>query len=231
MLAATGMRANEALSILTKHMDFEDATVFIRGEFTKTKTDRTVFLTKECVKQLELWKEYRERERRIVNRSHEVNYVTKRLEPNELFFTTGRHDNVTDPAYLYHSLADEFGKVLDRIGLSDRHDNKGNRHTITLHSFRRFVKTTISDLGYQDFSEYFIGHSQSTYWRKPEAEKVQLFHKIEPYLTYLDYSELEAKGADVETKLQEKESRIEVLEEKLTELSKKLYEAGILKKD
>jgi hypothetical protein len=30
---------------------------------------------------------------------------------------------------------------------------------ITLYSMRRFVTTTIFDLGYQDFSEYFIGHS------------------------------------------------------------------------
>jgi len=29
---------------------------------------------------------------------------------------------------------------------------------IPLHSFRRFVKTTISDLGYSDYSEWFIGH-------------------------------------------------------------------------
>ena len=37
------------------------------------------------------------------------------------------------------------------------------RRKITLHSFRRFVKTTISDLGYADYSEWFIGHAGSTY--------------------------------------------------------------------
>jgi hypothetical protein len=44
--------------------------------------------------------------------------------------------------------------------------SNGRRRQITLHSFRRFVKTTISDLGYSDFSEYFIGHNGSTYWCK-----------------------------------------------------------------
>ncbi len=29
-----------------------------------------------------------------------------------------------------------------------------------------FVKTTISDLGYAEYSEYFIGHSGYTYWPK-----------------------------------------------------------------
>ena len=56
------------------------------------------------------------------------------------------------------------------------------RRQITLHSFRRFVKTTISDLGYADYSEYFIGHSGSTYWRKKDFEKAEIFRKIEPYL-------------------------------------------------
>jgi hypothetical protein len=89
------------------------------------------------------------------------------------------------------------------------------------------VKTTISDLGHSDYSEWFIGHSHSTYYRKPQSEKLELFRKIEPYLTYLDYSELEAKGADVETKLQEKESRIQGLQDQLAELSKKLYKSGV----
>ena len=39
---------------------------------------------------------------------------------------------------------------------------------ITLHSFRRYVKTTISDLGYSDYSDWFIGHSGFTYWRKKD---------------------------------------------------------------
>ena len=42
------------------------------------------------------------------------------------------------------------------MGKSAREDGNERRREITPHSFRRFVKTTISDLGYQDFSEY--GH-------------------------------------------------------------------------
>ena len=74
-----------------------------------------------------------------------------------------------------------------------------------LHSFRRFVKTTISDLGYADYSEYFIGHSGSTYWRKKDSEKAELFRKIEPYLTFLNVHQLERQGADIQTKVEELE--------------------------
>ena len=57
LLAATGMRATEALALRNKDFDFDDdnynrqAFVRIRGEFTKTRTDRYVFLTKELVEQ------------------------------------------------------------------------------------------------------------------------------------------------------------------------------------
>jgi hypothetical protein len=65
------------------------------------------------------------------------------------------------------------------------------------------VKSTISDLGYGDFSEYYIGHSSvSTYYRKTDKEKIELFRKIEPHLTFLDYPTLERKGADVEAKVE-----------------------------
>jgi hypothetical protein len=64
---------------------------------------------------------------------------------------------------------------------------------------------TISDLGYSDFSEYFIGHSGSTYWRKKESEKAELFRKIERYLTFLNIHQLERQGADIQSKVQELE--------------------------
>ena len=63
------------------------------------------------------------------------------------------------------------------------------------------MRTLISDLGYQDFAEWTLGHSFSTYWRKGDKEKYELFNKIEPYLIYLDQSGLERKGADIQTKM------------------------------
>jgi hypothetical protein len=67
------------------------------------------------------------------------------------------------------------------------------------------VKTTISDLGYSDFSEWFIGHSGSTYWTKKDSEKAEIFRKVEPYLTFLNFHQLERQGADIQTKVGELE--------------------------
>ena len=66
LLAATGMRATEALSI--RIYDFDDSNppkLFIRGEYTKTKSDRTVLLTQEVASQLKYWLDYKYRTRRV----------------------------------------------------------------------------------------------------------------------------------------------------------------------
>jgi integrase len=54
LLAATGIRAVEALSIRIKDLDLQSnpPRLFIRGKFTKTGSDRTIFLTSELAHQL-----------------------------------------------------------------------------------------------------------------------------------------------------------------------------------
>lgn len=76
------------------------------------------------------------------------------------------------------------------------------------------MKTTISDLGYSDYSEWFIGHAGSTYWRKKDNEKGEISKKIEPYLTFLNIQQLNRQGADLETKIEELQDINQVLREK-----------------
>ena len=123
-------------------------------------------------------------------------------------------NHTPNPEILYGNLASIFAKTLDRIGMGSREDGNENRRQITLHSFRHWVKTTISDLGYSDYSEWFIGHSGSTYWRKKDNEKAEIFQKIEPYLTFLNFPQLNRQGADLETKIEELQDRNHVLREK-----------------
>ena len=56
LLAVTGARATEALWIRLKDLDLESnpAKLSIRGEFTKTKVDRHIFITKELKEQLKM---------------------------------------------------------------------------------------------------------------------------------------------------------------------------------
>ena len=70
LLASTGLRGTEALSIRLKDIDLDSSSVHpskvtIIGEYTKTKVDRYIFLTKEVKEQLKIWLDYKYRKRRI----------------------------------------------------------------------------------------------------------------------------------------------------------------------
>jgi hypothetical protein len=105
------------------------------------------------------------------------------------------------------------------------------RREISFHSFRRFVKSTISDLGYSDYSEWFIGHKGSTYYRKSDKEKYQLFKdKIEPYLTFLDQTGLEVRSRDLQSRLEVMEKENYELKERYDKLEIVMSEIESLKK-
>jgi integrase len=211
LLAATGMRAVEALSIRIKDIDFHSnpAKLFVRGEYTKTKADRTIFLTQELTQQLKSWLDYKHRTRRVCYQDKRqgktiTEYRTPDRGDTDLVFALYQDRETPNPDLLYDDFCKSFGKTLDRSGKGNREDSK-RRRQITLHSLRRFVKTTISDLGYADFSEWFIGHAGSSYWTKKDSEKAEIFRKIEPYLTFLNVHQLERQGADIQTKVEELE--------------------------
>ncbi len=101
LLASTGLRATEALSIRLKDLDIittssannDPARLRIRGEYTKTKVDRYVFLTKEVVEQIKIWVDYKYRKRRICHIDKETGkkwiteYRTPEKKPNDLIFS------------------------------------------------------------------------------------------------------------------------------------------------
>ena len=213
LLASTGLRATEALSIRIKDLiiDYNNdnfpSKVIIRGEFTKTKVDRYVFLTKEMQIQIKIWLDYKSRKRRICHIDKETGkslseYRIPETNPHHFIFSIYQKDYPRFDS-MYRNFDYNFSNLLDRIGMGEREDGNEIRRKITLHSFRRFVKSTISDLGYSDYSEWFIGHSGSTYWRKKDNEKAEIFKKIEPYLTFLNIQQLNRQGADLETKIEE----------------------------
>jgi integrase len=212
LLAATGMRAVEALSIRIKDIDLDSnpAKLFVRGEYTKTKVERIIFLTEEVTQQLKSWLDYKHRTRRVCHQDKQqgktiTEYRTPDKKDTDLVFAVHQDRRMPNPDLLYDDFARSFANTLDRSGKGNREDGNQRRRQITLHSFRRFVKTTISDLGYADFSEWFIGHSGSTYWTKKDSEKAEIFRRIEPYLTFLNIPQLERQGADIQTKVEELE--------------------------
>jgi integrase len=130
LLASTGARATEALSIRVKDIDFRSdgtAKLFIRGEFTKTKTDRFVFLTEEMTKQFTTWLDYRYRTRRIchIDKDTEKTVIenrTPKKNPDDLVFVVNIRPGYPALCSLYNELITTFGKTLDRIGMDTREE-------------------------------------------------------------------------------------------------------------
>src|SRR5215217_4216050 len=163
LLASTGMRATEALALRHKDFDFDEenrnnnnrqAFVRIRGEFTKTRTDRYVFLTREMVEQCKAWSDFKYRRRRITRAANNPLAITTNYNPSgkaasywvepepipdDLFFATPRKRKRSSLRGLYVYMNEDFAKTLDRIGFGNREDGNRRRREITFHSFRRFV--------------------------------------------------------------------------------------------
>ena len=92
------------------------------------------------------------------------------------------------------------------------------RRKITLHSFRRFVYTTISDQLGKNYAESWLGHATSEYHVKKEDQKRDLyFTKCMKYLTFLDFEQLETTGKNIELKLEEKDRELAYLTRKRSE--------------
>src|SRR5918999_1913978 len=212
-LAVTGCRASEACAVRLMDFDLKNSKVFIRGEYTKTRSDRYVFLTSEFIVQLQEYLKYKYRKRvRYYEPGKEPTVIIPQQKDTDLllasyFYNAQNGNQVID--YIYNNLVLQFEKTLDILKIPFENNSTKRRRKITFHSFRRFVKSVISDLGYSDFSEWYIGHLGSTYYRRSDKDKFELFKKIEPYLTFLDQRLLEAKQQDLTSKFEsiEKENR------------------------
>jgi integrase len=206
VLASGGFRANEALAMRLKDVDFtlKPTKVHIRPEFAKTKVARDVYISDEATHYLKEWIKWKYREQE----------QEQPEDQEDLIFTVYK-DTTRRPATIYVKVLTEFEKLLASVGLDERKEGKQKRRKITFHSFRRFVKTVISNQVSQDYSEWFLGHNKSPYYTKKEPERREVYaDKCMKYLTFLDYTTLEATGRNIEAKLEEKNSEIHAINEK-----------------
>ena len=204
VLASGGMRAIEGLAIRLKDVDFtvSPTKVHIRKEYSKTKTARDVYISDEASQYLKQWIDWK----------YNNEDMPRAIDNDDLVFTVYR---TRAPTTVYVKVITEFQKLLSVVGLDQRKEGRQRRRKITLHSFRRFVKTVISDQTNTDYSEWFLGHNKSPYYTKKEPERREIYAaKCMKYLTFLDYTTIEATGKNIEAKISEKEKEIRLLRQR-----------------
>jgi len=246
VMASNGPRPIELCAVreCDVNLDSDSATITYRAEYSKMRVARTRPLTREAATQLRLWDKFKYRTRWTTVKEEENGesirkFAAPKRNPHNLLLSMPHlNEEKAAPDGLYDYLSAAFAELIDvlegGIGNDDDGSNSrkvGERRKVSLKTFRDFVKSTISDLGYSDFSEWMIGHAGSTYYQKSEKERMDLFRKLEPYLTYLDVASLEAKGADVESKTQQVMAENLSLKQHVDELYRVLYAQGIIKKE
>lgn len=209
VLASGGMRAREALAIRLKDVDFSvsPTKIHIRKEFAKTRVARDIYISDEATYYLKQWLDWKYRSKGVewteITNSDDLVFAVNKSEPN--------------PSHIYVKIIMEFEKLLTIAGMDERKEGM-SRRKITPHSFRRFVKTVISDQTNQDYSEWFLGHNKSPYYTKKEPERRDIYAaKCMKHLTFLDYATLETTGKDIEARLQQKDIEIQALRQKYTQ--------------
>ncbi|MFY9965903.1 MAG: site-specific integrase [Nitrososphaeraceae archaeon] len=213
VLASSGVRATEACAIRVRDCNFDESPtkLHVRAEYTKTKRSRDVYISDEASRYLKEWIEYRFR--------IDLNKAKRLDEKIGDCLAFQVHDvkkrNIT-PRSIYVKLLLQFHTVLDAVDFGQRKDNISRRRKITLHSFRRFVKTTISDtLAGSDYSEWFLGHTKSSYYVSKPAVRAEIYaNKCMKYLTFLEYSTLEATGKTNEARINELEKEKQIMSQK-----------------
>jgi integrase len=216
VLASGGLRALEALAVRLRDIDFavSPTKIHVRKEYAKTKIARDIYISDEATQFLRQWLEWKYRnERRNIDNPN----------PDDLVFTVSTS---VKPLSFYPKVLTEFQKLLSVLKMDDRKEGM-KRRKITLHSFRRFCKSVISNQVNQDYSEWFLGHNKSPYYTIKESERRRIYaEKCMKYLTFLDYTTLDAAGKNVEVKLSEKDKEIESLKQKMAEMEKMMHTIG-----
>jgi integrase len=200
VLASSGMRAMEALTLRNCDVDFSTVPtkIHIRAEISKTKQENYIYISNEATKELKKF---------IDSKYGKIEEIKN--YPNHLIFSKEIFKVSAKPINMYRMLHEHFIKLLAKVEKDKRRDGQGiQRREINFHLFRTFVYTTINNsISNTQFAEWVLGHSGSTYWSTKEPDRRELYQKCMKYLTFLDYPTVESVGKDFESKLEEQEKR------------------------
>jgi integrase len=214
LLASSGVRATEGLALRESDINwnniaFEDpkdtntrAIIHVRKEYSKNRLARRIFISNECARHLKQYIDWKYRDRTYERKYY--NLKNRVRSQDDLIFSTV---NSTEPSNIYFKMLEMYQQTLDSIGLSERKETATGavyrRRKITFHSFRRFVKTAISDAAGQDYSEFILGHKKSPYYVQKQSDLEHIYtEKCMRYLTFLDYPTLQTTSKNFEAQLQ-----------------------------
>ena len=194
-LLSSGMRIGEAVQIRKKDTSFSQGRMIIKipARITKTKTGRTVYLSKEA--------------------TNTITQKRNKIKDDELLWGTNTN-------YLTAVQADvkTFSKYIDKLGFGEKYDS-GTRK-ITLHSFRAFFFTRAARTHDENYAHMMTGHGGylMEYDRLEEEQKLEMYLDLESELLVYDQTKNKLKIK----KLQEANLKLSEQSEEINDLKRRM---------
>ena len=163
LLYGAGLRETEALLITPRMIEFGTITrIKLPGTITKFNIERETFLAEKPANRL----------RELIN--------SLDLRFDEHIFIKQYDENMLIP------FEKHFAKIRNKCGLDTPNKQKHAQNDITLHSFRAFFITTLTDQNMEWFAHALTGHSKymDTYYRKSLDERIKTFSKVAEFLNF-----------------------------------------------
>src|SRR6267143_566126 len=176
--SSSGMRMGEALKIRKKDLDFSLKRIMVRikPEYTKTKTARTTFLSKEC--------------------EAELRTFLDKLSDDDLVFSESKKD------YKMRNEQQALSRALEALGYNQKYSSNGF-YKITSHNFRAYFFTAATRKHDENYAHKMVGHGGylMQYDRMTDEEKLKMYLELEPDLVVFDQTknELEIKQLKEDT--------------------------------
>jgi len=200
-LSCTGARPSELLQVRKKDVDITQKRIKIRieAENTKTRSGRSIWLTKEAGKLL------------IPK--------LKKLDADDLVWA--KNSNFT---FAEKNEATQFGNLVDLAGFNERYKSNGYR-MITLYSFRSFFFGIASNVHREGYAHRMIGHGGylPQYDRMSDEQKLDWFIELEPKLMIDNNMLLQEENRIQSEKIMEskkKDNTIDDLTQRLADIEK-----------
>ncbi|MGH9921171.1 MAG: tyrosine-type recombinase/integrase [Nitrososphaerales archaeon] len=172
MLASSGMRIGELLSLRVKDVDFttHPTIIRLRAEVTKDRQSRVCFISDESTKFLK-------------------QYLGERINNQDSYIFLVRDDNVKDEnkPISYWNIDTIFTIAVKKAGIYEKDDH--GRDRIHLHVLRKFFFTQMIAVLGREMTEALIGHKQfldSAYRRFTESQLGEHYLKAMHAVTILD---------------------------------------------
>ncbi len=202
-LSCTGARPGELLQVRKKDVDTTQKRIKIRieAENVKTRSGRSIWLTKEAGSYLMM--------------------RLKNLEDDDLVW--GTNENVS---FAEKNESTQFSKRCDKAGFTEKYKSN-NFRKITLYSFRSFFFGMASDVHREGYAHKMIGHGGylPQYDRISDEKKLEWFLELEPKLMINEEMRLREENKIKEQQIKELKSdkkRISELELKIENISELL---------